>query len=250
MSRGRAAARSAQTDFLQSNPKLIEYNTEIDVVKNDDGHHVLEVTRDRGAPEQTEAPEASLRNLEISIPHLATVNKEIEGPNFDLSSSARTTLSDLGVGVASLRDIGKLIFSKDKEAAFQGLGTVGRKEALELEIDEIPLEGGAEPLDHGGTSICIGVDILGGEGQIQVVLIDEEGGETIHFFDTTAEVEVAGNSRARPATTEIEIVEKIKATMAPGQTFEDVEISTTGDLEIAVTGIDFTTGYVDILLPA
>lgn len=249
MSRGRSARQTQQEDFLQQNPRLIEYETEIDVVKNEDGNHVLEVTQDGGAPEQTEAPEASLRNLEISIPNLATVNKDIEGPNFDLSSNGRATVSDLGIGVASGRDILKLIFAKDKEAAFQGLGTLGKKEGLELTLDEIPLEGGGA-LDHGGTSICIDLDVMRGDGQIQVVLIDDDGGSVEHLFDTMVEVETPGNSRARPATTELQPVEQIKATMDDGLTFESVEIGTTGDLEIAVTGISFTTGYEDSILPA
>lgn len=266
MSRGRSSRQSSTDDFLQNNPTLIEYETDIDVVKNDTGNHVLEVTRDGGAPEQTDVPDPSLFPPEGSIPHLITLESSIEGPNFELDASYQTRffgerdasvpLSDLGIGVTSGKDVGSLIkaiIANDVDAGdIIKFATASSQETLTLDIDEIPLEGGGF-LDHGGTSICIGIEILDGDGQVHVVLVDDEGPSVEQLFDTEVEVEMpADPSRARGykySETEIQTLEEIKMFMPEGQTFESVEIGTTGDLQIAVTGIDFTTGYVDGILP-
>lgn len=278
MSRARGARETEATDFLQNNPTLIEFTTEIEVVQNDNGNHVLEVTQDGGTPEQTDVPDTNLKfwkgPIEGSIPGIVTVESAIEGPNFGLDAEylnwrkqekdASIVLTELGIGVTSGGDVlGVLLEAIKGDPDLDdliGFVAASPHETLQLSLDDRPLESGG-PFDFGGTSITFGIDILDGEGQIEVVLIDDEGLPSEHLFNTEVEVAVevessSGAGRARAAKQaqqqtepQFQTVEEITAVMAEGQTFESVEISTTGDLEISVTGIDFTTGYVESFLP-
>lgn len=272
MSGRRGVAEGVQQVFAQNNPTQFNEETRIEVAQDSRGRHVLEVTEQGEEPVQTEVPDLNLKfwkgPIEGSIPELITVGTEIEGPNFELDASysyvkwgrekegdASIALSDLGIGVTSGGDVLGVLWDAIKgnldEDSLVKFVSSTPNETLELAIDDIPTEygeGNPDFLEHGGKSVGIDFDILGGEGTIQIVLIDDETGEEEMFeFDTEVEVE-AGAGRGRAGVTETEIRDYAEASMGDDLTFENVEIRTTGDLEIAVTGIDFSTGYVENFL--
>lgn len=249
MSRRRLDKQAEATVFLDANPTLIEFETHIEVAQNDTGRHVLAVTVDDEDTVLTEAPQ-------LSVPDLVSITGDIEGPNFELDAFTTfrwfgqeregrgyVALSDLGIGVSSTKDfinIGFQALQGDLEFEdIQKVATASPNEALRLAVDEVPHESGDGPaLDHGGKSIEIDFDVVSGEGTVQIVLTDDETGqETVYEFETEVP---SGRGRGT------ELVDSLQAIMGENTTFEEVEIRTTGDLEINVVGIDMTTGYVEL----
>jgi len=241
---------------------LIEDRSRIDVGQDARGRYVLEVTEAGSDPVQSDPSKLALDNL-------VSIGRSIEGPGVELDAYTTYTfwgrefegrgyvaLSDLGAGVSSTRDLGQVIGAAlEGELGLEDIqkfGTAGPKETLRLTLEDENQQSGEGQefmfLDQGGKSVGIEFDILGGEGTVEVTLIDDETGvETTHEFETEVEVEVAsGSGRGRAGLTELQIVEQIQADMGGPNTFEQVEISTTGDLEIAVTGISLVSGFVDI----
>lgn len=263
----RDARQQETTAFLQQNPSLIEYHTHIAPAQDETGRFVLEITQDDNDPVQTEAPEFSFIPLEGALPDLLSLSNEIETPGGDLDGSytyvdrrdrikegdASVTVSDLGIGVASGGDVKNLfgeLFKGDLDPEDMArFGTISDNERLELEVDDEAPEGAVEPLpedapylDLSGREVGIHFDVISGSGRIEITLIDAETGEpTVLEFDTF----VAGTTR-RPSVVDID---HIMAELPDGGQFDRVLISTTGDLEITVTGIDLVSGYDEGFAP-
>lgn len=252
----RDARDQETTAFLQQNPSFIEYNTQIAPAQDDKGRFVLEITQDDNDPVQTEAPGFSLLPPQGALPDLISVGGDQEAPGAEVEASYETrrglkeasvAVSELGIGVTSGGDMKDFI----KELLKGDLGpedlvkfaTISDGENLEVEVDDEAPEGAVVPdsegfpfLELSGREVGIGFDVISGSGKIQITLIDANTGEpeTIEF-DTF----VAGATR-RPSTVEID---HIMAQMSDGGQFDAIMISTTGDLEITVTGIDLVSGY-------
>ena len=252
----RAAREQETTAFLQENPHLIEYKTTIAPAKDDNDRFVIEVTEGDNDPVQSEAPGFSFFPPQGAVPNLISVESEVEVSGTELDASyesrrgvkdASVAVSDLGIGVTSGSDLTSLV----REIVKGGLGpedlvkfaTISNNENLEVEVDDEAPEGAVTPdsetfpfLELSGREVGIGFDVISGSGKIQITLIDAVTGEPeIIEFDTF----VAGETR-RPSTVEID---HIMAQMSDGGQFDAVMISTTGDLEITVTGIDLVSGY-------
>lgn len=252
----RAAKEQAKTSFLQQNPTLIEYKTHIAPAQDERDHHVLEFTQDDNAPLHSDAPGFSLFPAQGSVPGLMSLGGDHEAPGVEIEAShegrrglreASVAVSDLGIGVTSGSDAGTLV----REILRGNLGiedlfkfaTISSDENLEVNVYDQAPEGALLPDDHefsflelSGKEIGVGFHVISGSGKIQITLINygAEDSETLEF-DTF----VAGSSR-RPSTVEID---HIMTQMSDGDHFDAVMISTTGDLEITVTGIDLVSGY-------
>lgn len=265
MSRRREAREQQQTEFLQQNPTLIEYNTRIEPAKNDSNQYVLQVTQDDNDPVQTDVPEFDFQlfppKIEGALPYLITVEDEIEAPGAELDASytyvnwrgqtreadGLVAISGLGIGVNSASDIGGIvgeIFKGDLGLEDLTLfASISDNEKLGVEVSDEAPEGAVEPtaedapfLDLNGREVGIGFDVISGEGQIMITLINSDTGEiSEQLFDTF----IAGQSR-RPS---VEDIDHILAEMPEGGNFDQFKIGTTGDLEITVTGIDLVSGY-------
>ena len=252
----RALKQQETTSFLQQNPTLIEYNTNIAPAQDHHGRFVIEVTEEDNEPEQSEAPK-------ISVPGLISVGDDAEAAGVEVDASYETrrglkdasvAVSDLGIGVTSGGDLVNLFFEFIKgDLGTEDLvkfATISDNENLEVEVDDEAPEGAVTPdpemfpfLELSGREVGIGFDVISGSGKIEITLIDADTGEpTVLEFDTF----VPGFVGRRAAQIDID---HIMAEMPNGGQFDAVMIGTTGDLEITVTGIDLTSGYSEDIMP-
>lgn len=273
MSRRRAQKQQEKQDFLDANPELATYTTKVTVVEQEeDQFNLQEMSYVHSVPtafeaEATRDGQDRFADTDIDQAFFGLTLAEIISIDAgQLYSSARVddpddhpdnnyvSLSENGFGVTTARqpqqpDGREIKFNLDEEDGYS-VPTMPTTEEFALDGDELLIFGAYdfsedddvsddsddsdvnddEPqvfTELGSTEFGIDYEVLGGRGTVQITLIDynKGGDETV----TMTSAFLRGGQDG-----------SLEAAMAEG-IYDDAIVSVTGNLQIAIVGIDVTT---------
>lgn len=253
MSRRREQKQQEKEDFLEQNPELITYETRFEVVPVEKE----EETSKKGGGEKPTRYEVEItqdgEELEYDVGRIKgdrdlTQVRYVESEAGDLSPGYQfgpedgppqkisdvLTLSEYGFGISQASGKG------GPDGAKKGEGDDREPPSTQdfaLDGDEVlvfqaprsivtDLQDSREAeRDLGNIEFGIDYTVLGGRGTVEIILVDYDGEETVEG--------ASGFLRAgQDGSLDVEM---------PEGTYEEARISVTGNLEIAIVGIDVTS---------
>ena len=277
MARRRVVQQQEKRDFLSENPELVEFETQIRPSRDEWTGRLRPVEQtDDNAPNVLEPQgedityqilwkTGSFPVPEIEIPGIITTAPSFEGdspivmsasPEEEINISrfiridvpSSVVVTEAGFGVASVEDLKALEKLPEDPLGsavdyFGSVTSIGGEESLDVSVEGLfvnpndPEEYNTKDRDLAeleGRSLGFDFDIVGGSGDIIVEFMSSDGTISQEVYSP------GGGSRLRSQQPETNFQSN-----GPEDGFTDFSISTTGDLEIIVVGIDLTTGMGD-----
>lgn len=241
MSRARERKQQETQQFLQENPEAIEHDTQLSVAQNPGtGFFEVQVGGSKGVlfDARDEGGDSDLEEDETIDPLITTLSdldtNEIDFDFMDGGEDGFLTLTEYGMGIAGEDDN---LFRKSDGELKKDAKDIREGEVLEVDAVRFPREEhelniqveGGEDDEFGMTGANIEFTVLNNKSGSVELLLEQDGPDQLITFD------IAQGNKG--------LMDNIGFVAFDDEVFGGFELSVSGEVQIALTGIDFSTNY-------
>lgn len=243
MSRARTRKQEEKRQFLEDYPEAVEHDTQLSVAQNPFSG-LFDV--------QAEGSKGMLVNYEddvdMRLPEITLLGDlDTEEIDFDFltgEDEARLTLTEDGMGILGEDEN---IFRKSDGALKRDARDIREGEVLDTDLRGLPFDGRRVEVHEGGEDEMFGVTGV----NIEFTVLNNKSG-TVELILPPSEMEEMNlrglEGPGRLITFDVDqgskgLADNIGAVALDGEVFGGFQFTVSGDVQVALTGIDFSTNY-------